>query len=82
MREYIIKFALWLVRKLGLKMFHYTRFENLICAASEPIQVEELKKDMSGEYKRHQVYARLIKRFPDVPRRDIGLAIELAVREL
>jgi hypothetical protein len=36
----------------------------------------------SGEYKRHEVYARLIKEFPAVPRRDLALAIELAVRKL
>lgn len=82
MRKYIIRFALWLVKKLRLRMLHYAQFEDLICAASSPMRVEELKKDMSGEYKRHQVYAKLIKRFPDEPRRDIGLAIELAVREL
>lgn len=37
--------------------------------------------NQSGEWKRHQVYAELIKRFKAVPRRDIALAIELAVRE-
>ena len=33
----------------------------------------------SGEYKRHHVYARLIKEFPDVPHNQLGLAIETAV---
>lgn len=32
-----------------------------------------------GEYKRHWVYGRLVKAFPDRPHREIGLAIELAV---
>lgn len=36
----------------------------------------------SGEYKRHQVYAKLLKKFPDLPKRDIGLAIELAVHKV
>ena len=36
----------------------------------------------SGEYKRHQVYALLIKEFPHVPHRDLGLAIEQAVQAL
>ena len=32
-----------------------------------------------GEAKRHQVYARLIKDFPDAPKRDLSMAIELAL---
>jgi hypothetical protein len=38
--------------------------------------------DASGEYKRHQVYAQLIKRFPLVAKRDLGLLIERAVQEI
>lgn len=36
--------------------------------------------DVSGEYKRHQVYARLRKEFPEAEGRDLGLLIELAVQ--
>jgi len=36
----------------------------------------------SGEYKRHQVYARLIQEFPDVAHTTIGIAIERAVEQL
>jgi hypothetical protein len=35
---------------------------------------------LDGEFKRHQVYADLLKEFPDVRRRDLSLAIEMAVR--
>lgn len=35
---------------------------------------------VSGEAKRHQVYAKLRKEFTQDPHRDIGLAIELALR--
>jgi hypothetical protein len=35
---------------------------------------------VSGEHKRHLVYAALIKEFPNEAKRDIGLAIELACR--
>ena len=34
---------------------------------------------LGGEAKRHQVYARLIKDFPDAPKRELSLAIELAL---
>lgn len=45
------------------------------------LAVKALEKvNQSGEWKRHQVYAELIKRFKAVPRKDISLAIELAVR--
>lgn len=36
----------------------------------------------SGEWKRHQAYALLQKKFPRAKKRDIALAIELAVRKL
>lgn len=35
-----------------------------------------------GEWKRHQVYALLQKKFPSVSGRDLGLAIELAIRRM
>ena len=38
-------------------------------------------KDASGEYKRHRVYAQLIKEFPIVEHRDIGHLIELVLQE-
>jgi len=38
--------------------------------------------DVSGEFKRHQVYARLIKLYPNAPRRVLSLAIELALANL
>ena len=38
--------------------------------------------DISGEAKRHQVYARMIKLFPAEERQDIALAIEYGLREL
>ena len=34
-----------------------------------------------GEWKRHQVYAHLLKHYPNAKRRDIALAIEYALRE-
>lgn len=34
-----------------------------------------------GEYKRHQVYKNLVVAFPQVPRRKLGLAIELVMND-
>lgn len=55
--------------------------------AFDPVLLEragELVADIndhegSGEYKRHQVYARLMKEFPSFTHRQIALAIELAL---
>lgn len=37
---------------------------------------------VSGEYKRHQVYARLIKDFPDMEHKYIGLKIEEVINNV
>ena len=42
-------------------------------------QAEQL--ETSGEHKRHRVYARLIKDFPDIRPRVLGLAIEMAMQD-
>ena len=34
-----------------------------------------------GEYKRHQVYAQLLKRFPQLPHWEVAFAIEWVIRE-
>ena len=51
------------------------------------LRAEHLVKDAEsiqadGEYKRHQVYARLLKEFPKVPKKELGLAIEIGVNKL
>lgn len=49
----------------------------LIDSASEECNKANINyKEQSGEYKRHVVYAALIKKFPKIPKRQIALAIE------
>lgn len=43
------------------------------------VDEQEFYVDRSGEGKRHAVYARLLKDFPDTPRRTLSLAIEYAL---
>lgn len=45
-------------------------------------QADALPGEPSGEFKRHWVYAKLVKAFPDRQRREVGLAIEQAVSGL
>jgi len=54
----------------------------IVNRARELVHIADLRsaEGTTGEYKRHNVYSRLLKEFPEVPKRDVGLAIELAVR--
>ncbi len=44
--------------------------------ASVLVRQAEALQDVSGEWKRHQVYAQLMKEYPEVSKRDISLVIE------
>ena len=59
-----------------------TADDDPVAAAADQLCYDLADLPQSGEYKRHQVYAKLIKQFPAVPKRDLALAIELAVRRL
>ena len=43
-------------------------------------QADNLPGNPDGEFKRHWVYSRLLKHFPDRQKRDVALAIELALQ--
>ncbi len=45
-------------------------------------KVEAELTDQTGEYKRHIVYSRLIKQYPDARKRDLAFAIEQVMQEL
>lgn len=73
--------------RIGLKLLSWGKYKILPQAECIPDDVNEsvmvlCEKNegisgVSGEWKRHQVYAALIKRFPDVSKRLLALAIEL-----
>ena len=48
-------------------------------AAKECADAEATFKEQSGEYKRHQVYSKLIKKFPEHSKRDISMAVEMGL---
>lgn len=54
----------------------------LVQSAKPLVEWANTVEEWTGEAKRHQVYAKLIKQFPDVPKRDLAMAIELAVRAI
>jgi hypothetical protein len=76
------RFWKWLLalasRKLGVKLcalppevWGYVARASALCFENEG--------SASGESKRHQVYARLIKEFPEAKKRRLALAIEVAM---
>jgi len=90
MRKQTIRFALWLARLAGwvppqglpfdVPAPLEARARVLVAEQTERYAgLSEYKWSVSGESRRHQVYARLVKEFPDVRRRVISLAIELSL---
>lgn len=45
-------------------------------------QQEACNMGVSGEYKRHQVYSRAIKHYPDVDHFNLSMAIEIVIQRL
>jgi hypothetical protein len=86
MRRRLIQFLLWALRKLEVfpeYFFNYGGLMAFVEAAVPLVESWEIEEsEFAGEYKRHQVYARLIKLFPDAERIDLAQAIELALRKI
>lgn len=64
--------------KLALKYVEVHR-DDILKAAIDLVKDQETNSSASGESKRHQVYAALIKLFPDVPKTTLSMAIEQAM---
>lgn len=79
MKTLVTKFALWLLKKTGYALFAAPVSDALLLEAAKATKIAE---GMTGgdEYKRHQAYALLIDAFPNEPRRNLGIAIELAIQ--
>lgn len=82
MKQHLATFKLWLAKKFRMWA------EQL--ETPHPVY-QELKdlawrwkddRTVSGQYKRHQVYAEMLTRHPDMNRKDLGLLIERVVQTL
>lgn len=80
MKRFVIRLCFGLLRWLTKGTVIVLPSDAVIRHARELRHQEDARcaPGTSGEYKRHQVYAALQKRFPDVPKRELALAIELA----
>jgi hypothetical protein len=83
MKKLLIRLAFWILARYHLKPLFPSRipiFDKQVATARALIAEQEIKHpDASGEYKRHMVYARLIKVYPRVRKRYLALAIETAI---
>ena len=77
----IKKHFIGLLQKYGLWSVPEVKGNPLKDRALELIIAVDSFQDTSGEYKRHKVYAQLIKEFPAVTHRDLGFLIELILQE-
>lgn len=82
MKLYLYKLAIWILHKLGSEAVMISEQVLKIVPRARELcsEAEQKYPGTSGELKRHQVYARLIKEFPSTNKRDLGLSIELALR--
>lgn len=86
MKKYLYSLGVWLVDKFGQKEITPLADAQFIPKIDDEILEFAAQKviaawclDASGEYKRHHVYAEMIKQFPSEEKNTLGLAIELAV---
>ena len=83
MKNLIRKLAWWMLGKTGPIQIQYEYglpdVDDVLLEAAKKAIEGPWAAEHSGEYKRHQVYAKLIKQFPEAPKRHVALAIEIAV---
>jgi hypothetical protein len=83
MKQRIVRFLVWLLRKLDAEAVLYCSLDARKMLPSAILLTGELEvkhEKQTGEWKRHQAYAALLKRFPGVDKRDASIAIELALQ--
>ena len=80
MKKFWAWLARWALRRLGQEYYVvpqdfkvYVQVARQLCAELDNLA------GVSGEWRRHQVYASLIKACPAVPKRVLSLAIEVAL---
>ena len=83
-QRWLVAFGLWLARLGGWIAPPCTRAHldvppTLAGRIMELALEQHASPTSSGEAKRHQVYARLLKDFPNMPHRQVALAIEVVL---
>ncbi len=77
------KLLMWigrfLFRLIGYRVIIIPKNFKLVLPAAKKLTTAFEGKGPSGEWRRHQVYALLIKVFPKVNKRTLGFAIEVSL---
>lgn len=81
MKPTLIKIALWILKVTGYQFPSPQIAASKYVPAAASFCAVYMNWDASGEAKRHQVYALLIKQFPEARKKDLSLAIELALQD-
>lgn len=83
MRDFITRFAFWLLVKTGAQVLVISPSANVaVNRAEELVRLTNELSDPAtgGEFKHAVVLGQLVKDFPKVRKRDLNTIIELAVR--
>ena len=83
MKNYLIRILTWCLKKLGCYMVVIPRscVELLPTAKRGVVKVDATRGVISSEFKHALCFAWTIKRHPTATKRDVALAVELAVRD-
>lgn len=82
MKNLLFKFGVWLVCKFGPPARIMLPYEPRLLEAARDVvaEVEREYHNASAENKHARAFAKLRRAVPDAATRDVGLAIELALR--
>lgn len=87
MRQWRQRLGLWLARWAGwqppapILVHDWPPMNPEVASGARRLVQEADALAADGEYKRHQVYAKLIKRFPDQAKADLAYTIERVIQE-
>lgn len=73
---------MWVLRRMGYRQLQLPPNIWGMATNLTPHVIAAEPYKQSGEWKRHKVYAQGLKLFPDAPRDDVALALELAVKRM
>lgn len=81
MKDFLIRLARWIFAYYDVELFAASpAVLDVLITARTVTSSLDLELDKSGEWKRHQAYATLLKLHPNTSKKDVALAIELALR--
>lgn len=80
MEKALLDIARWIERRYLKGGTFYVECDTELLLRADALTKRAETEARSGEWRRHQVYAAMLKDFPAVSKREIAMAIELALR--